>query len=664
MNGKQRVIIENVKPRINCGKFPIKRVVNDNVSVEADIFCDGHDELSAEILYRRASDKNWSTVPLNYEVNDLWTGFFIIVAPENYVYTIRAWIDQFTTWYRDIEKRIEADTDYEVDLLSGAELIDEVLSEGKVMISEDREYLQNARDAFRSDVLSKIEKTESILSGQLVTIMQNYTIRKSVTMYDLELNVVVDRQKAAFSAWYEMFPRSAGKNTSDYGNLNDVIERLPYIAGMGFDVLYLPPVHPIGKTNRKGPNNSVGSAKGDPGSPWAIGSSDGGHKALHPKLGTFSDFKKLVDESRAQNIEIAMDIAFQCSPDHPYVTEHPEWFRKKADGSIQYAENPPKKYEDIFPLDFETDDWQSLWDELKSVFLFWIDKGIRIFRVDNPHTKSINFWGWVIGEIKKDYPDTIFLAEAFTRPKVMYQLAKQGFDQSYTYFTWRNTKEELTRYMEKLVNTEVVEFMRPNLWPNTPDILPEYLQVSGRPGFIIRLALAATLSSNYGIYGPAFELMESQPREPVSEEYLNSEKYEVKDWNIEDKNSLQRIIKQINHIRNDNPALHSNRSLRFHDINNDKIICYSKHTSDFSNVILVVVNLDPNHTQSGWIYFPVDQYDMSENSPYQVHDMLGGAYYLWNGSFNYVELNPGIIPVHIFKIRRKIRTERDFDYFT
>ncbi len=663
MNGKQRVIIENVKPRINCGKFPIKRVVNEKVMVEADIFCDGHDEVNAELLYRRVSEEHWSSVPLEHDTNDAWKGFFTIVTQEDYLYTVRAWIGRFRSWYRDIQKRIGADTDYGIDLLSGAALIEEVLKGDQVLISDDRLFLTNVRDAFRSTVMSKVEKTESILSGQLFQVMQNYPVRKSITMYDLELRVNVDRPKAGFSAWYELFPRSTRPGSLEYASFKDVMGQLPYVADLGFDVLYLPPIHPIGKTKRKGPNNNRESAPGDPGSPWAIGSSDGGHKSIHPRLGTFSDFAELTSKAKELNIEVALDIAFQCSPDHPYVKEHPEWFRKRPDGSIQYAENPPKKYEDIFPIDFESDDWEALWDELKSIFLFWIGKGIKIFRVDNPHTKSINFWGWVIDEIRKEHTDVIFLAEAFTRPKVMYQLAKRGFNQSYTYFTWRNTKEELTEYMEKLVNTEISEFFRPNLWPNTPDILPEFLQVSGKPGFIIRLVLAATLSSNYGIYGPAFELMENLPFEPGSEEYLNSEKYEIKNWNTSDKSSLRLILKQVNRIRKDNPALHSNNSLQFHEINNDHILCYSKHTDDYSSIMLTVVNLDPNHTQSGWVFLPVEDYDMDEHAPYQVHDLLGGAHYIWNGSFNYVELNPGVMPAHIFKIRKKVRTERDFDYF-
>jgi starch synthase (maltosyl-transferring) len=473
----------------------------------------------------------------------------------------------------------------------------------------------------------------------------------------------VERKKAGFSAWYEFFPRSVIKNSNQHGTFRDCIDFLPYVADMGFDIIYLPPIHPIGITKRKGPNNSPSAGPSDPGSPWAIGGKEGGHKSIHPELGGMDDLQELILKAKEFEIDISIDIALQCSPDHPYVKEHPEWFRQRPDGSVQYAENPPKKYEDIYPFDLETDDWRAMWNEFKSIFIFWIEKGISIFRVDNPHTKSMNFWGWLITEVRTEYPDVIFLSEAFTRPKLMYQLAKQGFTQSYTYFTWRNTKFELTEYMKVLVNTGINDFFRPNLWPNTPDILPEFLQLSGKPGFQIRLALASTLSSNYGIYGPAFELMDNQPIKQGGEEYLNSEKYEIKDWNIDDKKNLRRIIKQINIIRRDNPALHNNHSLQFHNIDNEEMICYSKHTEDFTNIILVVINLDPHHRHSGWLHFPVDFFGIDENKSYQMHDLIGGTFYLWHGAFNYVELDPGIIPVHIFKVRRKIRTEKDFDYF-
>jgi starch synthase (maltosyl-transferring) len=442
------------------------------------------------------------------------------------------------------------------------------------------------------------------------------------------------------------------------------VERaLSYVADLGFDVLYLPPIHPIGTSFRKGKNNSLDPGPDDPGSPWGIGSPEGGHKAVNPQLGTLEDFRHLVAAAAAQRIEIALDIALQCSPDHPYVREHPEWFRHRPDGTIQYAENPPKKYQDIYPINFETEAWPALWEELKSIFLFWIDQGVHIFRVDNPHTKAFPFWESVIGEITRDYPDTIFLAEAFTRPKVMYRLAKLGFSQSYTYFAWRNTKRELTTYFTELTQGEPADFFRPNLWPNTPDILTEHLQHGGRGAYMARLVLAATLGSNYGIYGPAFELQESRPREPGSEEYLDSEKYEIRHWDFNGTDSLGEFIARVNRIRREHPALHQDRTLRFHPVDNDQIIAYSKTSDDGSDVVIAVVNLDPYHTHSGWLELDLEDFGLDPQHPYQMHDLLTNARFLWHGPRNYVELNPNSVPAHIFSIRHRVRTERDFDYY-
>jgi starch synthase (maltosyl-transferring) len=432
---------------------------------------------------------------------------------------------------------------------------------------------------------------------------------------------------------------------------------------MGFDVLYLPPIHPIGESFRKGKNNSLAANPEDTGSPWAIGSKEGGHKAIHPQLGTLDDFKLLVSEAAEHGLEIALDIAFQCTPDHPYAKEHPEWFRQRPDGTIQYAENPPKKYQDIYPIDFESDDWKALWQELKSVLIFWCEQGVRIFRVDNPHTKAFPFWEWAITEVKKDYPEALFLAEAFTRPKVMYRLAKLGFSQSYTYFAWRNTKAELTEYLTEITQTEVREYFRPNLWPNTPDILTEYLQFGGRPAFMARVVLAATLGANYGIYGPAYELGENIAREPGSEEYLNSEKYEIKHWNIDHPDSLKEFIARVNRIRRDNPALHSDPSLRFHQVDNAELLCFSKKTEDPMNVIVVVVNLDPHHSQSGWVELDTESLKLDSQQPYQMHELLTNARYLWHGARNFVQLDPQSVPAQIFRVRHRLRREQDFDYF-
>jgi starch synthase (maltosyl-transferring) len=475
--------------------------------------------------------------------------------------------------------------------------------------------------------------------------------------------VVVDRERARFGTWYEMFPRSCAADPGRYGTFRDCEARLPYIADMGFDVLYLPPIHPVGHTNRKGKNNSPAARPQEPGSPWAIGSEVGGHKAVDPELGTLQDFRRLIDKAKEHSIEIALDIAFQCSPDHPYVTEHPTWFHRRPDATIQYAENPPKKYEDTYSLDFETEDWQELWEEMKSIVLFWIEQGVRIFRVDNPHTKPFAFWEWLIDEVKRDHPEVILLSEAFTRPKIMYRLAKLGFTQSYTYFAWRNTSWELTQYFTELTQTEVRQHFRPHLWPNTPDILTEYLQSGGRPAFMARLVLAATLGANYGIYGPAFELCESRPREPGSEEYLDSEKYEIKRWDLDRPDSLKEFIARVNRIRRENPALQSDWHLSFHRVDNEQLICYSKRTEDGANVILVAVNLDPHYTQSGWVELDLEELGLDSTQPYQVHDLLGDARYLWNGPHNYVELNPHVLPAHIFRLRRRVRREQNFEYY-
>ncbi|RPJ50864.1 MAG: alpha-1,4-glucan--maltose-1-phosphate maltosyltransferase, partial [Acidobacteria bacterium] len=448
------------------------------------------------------------------------------------------------------------------------------------------------------------------------------------------------------------------------GSLQDVEAQLPRLAHMGFDVLYLPPIHPIGKTNRKGKNNALVRAAQDVGSPWAIGSAEGGHKAIEPALGTLEDLRSLVNRAREQGIDIALDIALQCSPDHPYTTEHPEWFQHRPDGTIQYAENPPKKYEDIYPFDFESEEWPSLWGEIKDVLMFWIDQGIRVFRIDNPHTKPFPFWEWLIDEVKSRQPDTIFLAEAFTRPKIMYRLAKLGFSQSYTYFPWRNTAWELRQYYSQLTRNEVREFFRPNSWPNTPDILTEYLQTGGRPAFMARLVLAATLTASYGIYGPPYEVCENQPRQPGSEEYLDSEKYQIRNWDAEDHHeSISEFIALVNRVRKQNPALQSDWNLQFHDCDNPQLLCYSKRTEDFSNVALVVVNLDPHHPQSGWIQVAPRELGVESDDPYQVHDLLSGARYLFHGARNFVSLDPAKVPAHVFVIRKRLRSERDFEYY-
>ncbi len=493
--------------------------------------------------------------------------------------------------------------------------------------------------------------------------MNAYPDRSGAHTYERLLGVMVERERARYGAWYELFPRSCSPEPGRHGTFWDLEARLPYIAEMGFDVVYLPPIHPIGRAYRKGPNNTLTPGPNDPGSPWAIGGPEGGHKSVHPALGTLDDFDHMVAIARNLGLEIALDIAFQCSPDHPYVREHPAWFRHRPDGSIKYAENPPKKYQDIYPIDFESEDWPNLYAELRDVFLFWIDRGVNIFRVDNPHTKPFRFWEWVIREVWDRHPETIFLAEAFTRPKVMKQLAKLGYSQSYSYFTWRNDKWGLTEYFTEMTRTDAIEYMRPNLFANTPDILHEFLQYGGRAAFQSRLVLAATLGATYGIYGPTYELCIGQALRHGSEEYLDSEKYEVRHWNLDSPGNIRDYVARVNAIRRENPALHDNRSLRFYPTDNEQIICYVKSVPDWSNTILVVVNLDPHHKQSGWVRLPPSALGLalSEDHIYQVHELIGDARYLWHGDSNFVELDPHASPAQVFRVRRKIKTERDFD---
>jgi starch synthase (maltosyl-transferring) len=623
-----RAIVESVRPEVDCGRFAIKRVVGEAVVVEADVFTDGHDAVVAVLLYRHASEKAWREVPMEFRHNDHWAASFSCEKLGRYLYTVRGWADPFLTWQRDLKKRRDAGQDLSVDFLIGAALLEDkgILGDASRSSDERFEFSQKAKaplpDAAR------------------------------VTTYERTLEVVVEPVKARFSSWYELFPRSVG-------TFRDVAAHLPYVAEMGFDILYLPPVHPIGVTARKGKNNRVAAEAGDVGSPWAIGAKEGGHKALHPDLGSFDDFAFLVKEAGKHGIDVALDIAFQASPDHPYVTEHPKWFRWRPDGTVQYAENPPKKYQDIYPFEFDSDEWPELFDELKSVFEFWISKGVTIFRVDNPHTKPFAFWEWCIAELKLKHPGVIFLSEAFTRPRIMHRLAKLGFSQSYTYFTWRNTKQELVEYFTELSQHPSREYFRPNAWPNTPDILHEFLQKNGRPAFISRVVLAATLAANYGIYGPAYELMEHAPREPGSEEYLNSEKYEIKKWDLSSPDSLRGIIARLNSIRRDNPALQADWSLRFHSLPNDQLIAYSKQ--DDANLVLVVVNLDPHNVQSGWLSLPLAELGIPEGEEYLVDDLLGGGRYLWKGAHAYVELSPYTLPAHVFRVHR--RTHPGFDNF-
>jgi starch synthase (maltosyl-transferring) len=645
-DGRCRVVIEGITPQIDDGRYPIKRVVGESVTVEADAFVDGHDVLLVVLRYRLECDAEWHETSMQPLVNDRWQAQFFVEQAGTYRYEVQAWIDRFLTWHSELCKRVAANQVTAVDLQIGAKFVEEAAR--RAAKPDAAQLIEWARRLSRKGAVNELSRLSD--HSELLALMRRYSCRDLASNSENELLVSVDRERARFSSWYEMFPRSAAVQPGTHGSLKDVEARLEYVAAMGFDVLYLPPIHPIGTTFRKGKNNVTHAQPGDTGSPWGIGSAEGGHKAIHPELGTLSDFQSLVRAARHRGIELALDVAFQCSPDHPYVEQHPDWFRQRPDGTIQYAENPPKKYQDIFPFDFECADWKSLWRELKSVFEYWIEQGVQIFRVDNPHTKPFEFWEWCIGELRQSHPDTLFLAEAFTRPKIMYRLAKLGFTQSYTYFAWRNTKSELSEYLAELTQTEVHEYFFPNFWPNTPDILTEYLQIGRRPAFMARLVLAATLSSNYGIYGPPFEHCWTAPREPGSEEYRDSEKYQVHHHNLKRGDSLSEFIGGVNSIRRSCPSLQKNERLRFHEIDNEQIVCFSKTSEDLSEIVLVVVNLDSRHTQSGWVRLPLEELRLNPAEPYQLHSMLEGSRFHWVGDRNFVELDPHVMPAHIFKV--------------
>src|ERR1700733_8655677 len=668
IEGRKHVVIEEVEPQIDCGRYPAKRILGDTVTVTAAVFGDGHDHVSGRLLYRHSSEADWRSAPISPLTNDLWSASFTVDALGDWLYTIEAWVDHFDTWSADLQKRLDAQPipggtnpaaapqDIPLALRSGA-----LLLEGAAKRAEGTDSKRLADEAARLLKLAKAKSDvyENPLTDEIVALIARYPDLTFATRYLRELHLWVDRERARYSTWYELFPRSTSPDPTCHGTFADVKALLPNIAAMGFDVLYMPPIHPIGKAFRKGPNNSVTSTENDPGSPWAIGAKEGGHKAIHTPLGTVRDFDALVAATREHGMEIALDIAFQCSPDHPWVAEHPEWFNIRPDGSIQYAENPPKKYQDIYPLNFESPDWRGLWEALRDVFTYWIRRNVRIFRVDNPHTKALPFWEWCITEIHKKYPDVIFLAEAFTRPHVMYSLAKAGFTQSYTYFTWRNTKGELEEYFEEITRPPISDFFHPNLWPNTPDILHATLQTGGRPAFMQRLILAPTPGPKYGIYGPAFELCENTPAKQGSEEYLNSEKYEIRHWNRSAEHTLAPLITQINRIRRGNPALHNDHSLPFHPVDNPNILCYSK--SSGNNRILVAINLDPTQEQAGWIDLDLKQLAVPHSENFEIEDLLTGVHYQWHDRSNYVALRPDVMPAHIFRLIRPSTGETTLD---
>jgi starch synthase (maltosyl-transferring) len=657
-DGRRRAFIEELRPAVDCGRSALKRVLGESIDVEADVIAEGHEQISCALLHSPAGSSSWISVPMTPLGDDCWSASFVPAAVGRHRYTVAAWIDPFLTWRSKFVRRAER-ADIALALREGAALVRAAAARAR---GTERGALL-AYSAFLEDEDTPLEeRRQRAVTEALRELMAAAPDRSLETVYGPPLEVVVERELARFSAWYEFFPRSAAKASGQHGTLATAARRLAYVAEMGFDVVYLPPIHPIGTSHRKGRNNALQAAASDVGSPWAIGAADGGHKGVHAELGTLEDFASFRREAERLGLEVSLDLAFQCSPEHPYVTQHPLWFARRPDGSVQYAENPPKKYEDIYPIDFGSPEWRGLWQELRDVVDFWIDNGVRVFRVDNPHTKPFAFWRWLISDVQSRHPDTLFLAEAFSRPRVMYRLAKLGFSQSYTYFTWRNTKQELTDYFTDLGKRR--DYFRPNLWPNTPDILHEYLQTGGRAAFMARAALAATLGASYGVYGPAFELAEAKPREPGSEEYLDSEKYEVRAWDLEREDSLKGFLTRLNAIRRANPALQSDGTLRFRPIDNDQLLCYSKHSADGSNVILVVVNLDPQHAQSGFIDMPLAEWRLDAENAYRGHELLSDARHEWQGPRVFVTLSPAECPACIYRIEaRRSASERDFDYF-
>ncbi|MDF3076208.1 MAG: alpha amylase catalytic region [Sphingobacteriaceae bacterium] len=648
LEGRKRVIISNVFPRVDDGKYPAKAAVNQSLTISASIFCDGHDTIAASALIRHSTERTWREIPMKLLVNDLWEAPFKPEKTGFYEFNIQAWIDHFTTWKKGLRKKAEAGQTLAVELQIGAGIIEKAAAQAP---AKDKYTLLQFSHVLRDE--QNPEKALLLaLSDEPDALMFRYRDKNLITRDSKVYRIEVERQKALYSSWYELFPRSTAAQEGKHGTFNDVKKLLPRIAKMGFDTLYFPPIHPIGEINRKGKNNSLTASPDDPGSPWAIGNRLGGHKAIHPQLGTIKDFKSLLAEANKHGIEIALDIAYQCAPDHPYVKEHPQWFTWRPDGTVQYAENPPKKYEDILPFNFETDDWQNLWQELKSVIDYWIEVGVSVFRIDNPHTKSFAFWEWMIGEVRKQHPEVIFLAEAFTRPRLMERLGKAGFNQSYTYFSWRNTKQELEEYINELVNSEMKAYFRPNFWPNTPDILPDMLVHGGENAHIMRLILAATLSSSFGIYGPVYEFCINEPH-PGKEEYTNSEKYEIKhwDWNVETR--IAEVITRINRIRKNNQALHDTYNIQIAQTTSDNILCYVKTHKESGNILIMAVNLDPFNTHGAHVKIPVETLaGIDVNRPYVVHDLLSSDKYRWIGEWNYVQLNPYEMPAHIFRVEQ------------
>lgn len=656
IDASRKIVIEDVRPQLDCGRYAVKREVGDVLTVSADVFKEGHDAIAAAVRFRAEDETEGRESRMHFVENDRWEGSIALERNCRYFYTVIAWTDWFGSWRAELKKKFDAGQDVSSELLEGAEIIQRSVDRAE---GEDRRRLEQLHSAIATGE-SQIERVAIALSEELLALVEAYPDRSDLTVFDRELPLQVDRVAARFASWYELFPRSMSDDPNRHGTFDDVIAKLPYVRDMGFDVLYFPPIHPIGVSHRKGKNNSLVAEPGDPGVPYAIGSEEGGHKDIHPQLGTLADFHRLVDAARDHGLEIALDFAIQVSPDHPYVKEHPDWFFIRPDGTIKYAENPPKKYQDIYPLNFYSDSWEEQWQEWKSVVLFWVEQGVKIFRVDNPHTKPVQFWEWMIRDIQRQHPDVIFLSEAFTRPKMMRTLAKAGFTQSYTYFTWRNFKWELQEYLTELTAGPMREYFRGNFFVNTPDINPEFLQKGGRPAFLIRAVLASTLSSLWGVYS-GFELCEATAV-AGKEEYLDSEKYEIRAWDWDRPGHIRAEIARLNQIRRENPALQEYDNLRFHLCDNDQVLFYEKSTPDRSNSIFVAVNLDPFAAHDATLMFPMDVVGVDEHDAWEAEDLLSGGVRLWHGSHQRVHLEPAA-PARIWRVVRWLRSEHDFDYF-
>lgn len=640
-----RIAIEAVRPEIDGGRFPVKRIIGSRVDIEADIFCDGHEVIGAAVQYRPMGARAWRETPLARGENDRWHGAFTVDRLGRFEYTVIAWRDRFRTWREEVAKKVDAGQDVALEAREGTALLADAASAGQGQAAaelRDRVTRIEAAD-------STSERVSRLLEESLLRLVDRVAPRADLSTYDHRLEVDVDRPAAAFAAWYEMFPRSQSPEPGRHGTFRDVIKRLPYVRDLGFDVLYFTPIHPIGRTHRKGRNNTLSAGPGDPGSVYAIGSDEGGHTAIHPELGTLEDFRALVQAAAGHGLEIALDIAVQCSPDHPWLREHPEWFDWRPDGTIKYAENPPKKYQDIVNVHFYRDALPGLWFELKQTFEFWIDQGVKTFRVDNPHTKPFPFWEWLIGEIRRVHPEVIFLSEAFTRPKVMLQLAKLGFTQSYTYFTWRNSKAGMTAYLEELSRGTAREVFRPHFFTNTPDINPPVLHGNERPAFEMRLALAATLSGLYGIYN-GFEICEATPL-PGKDEYLDSEKYEIRDWDMDRPGNIKPLIRRLNAIRRENPALWTHDNVQFLNAWNDQLLCYFKATPERDNCLLVMVNMDHRHAQEAHFEVPLWEFGLPDEASVEVESLLDDEQFTWHGKVQHVRIDPSDSPVRIWRLR-------------